>query len=58
MRGRMIHHKHKVAKGVKEHELEVRREAQAYDPKGGEVRFGSIGSCPAFMFRLAFRAWY
>lgn len=41
MRGRMIHHKHKVVKGSTEQE--VRREAQAYDPKGGEVRFGSIG---------------
>jgi hypothetical protein len=49
MRGRMIHHKHKHTgssrksgenKETKEEvEVEVRREAQAYDPKGGEVSF-------------------
>jgi hypothetical protein len=44
MSGRMIHHKHKHAgSGRKEKEskkgVEVRREAQAYDPKGGEVSF-------------------
>lgn len=44
MRGRMIHHKHKhTGSGRKEKEskkgVEVRREAQAYDPKGGEVSF-------------------
>jgi hypothetical protein len=52
MRGRMIHHKHKHTgssrkNGEKEdgrkeevrEVVEVRREAQAYDPKGGEVRF-------------------
>jgi kynurenine 3-monooxygenase len=46
MSGRMIHHKHKHkgSKGSKEEvEVEVRREAQAYDPKGGEVSFG-LGS--------------